>query len=158
MHNIIKKLDVPQHSKGPVGSFRKTFTVNFLTWQPGGIIYSKWFGPVRWCFALNVFSNMLSRHTGRFFAVNNTHRKAFGARAIDISSFNAALTKVPSHHHGAKIAHACGTHFANDALSYYLMDYPICVPFAIRQIVWNTDCCRAQLFPPNVSMYLGSMT
>lgn len=119
LHDIRCKLESPQPSKGPVGAFRKT-AQKFFAWGPGGSIVSEWFGKINWlqC-SKRYLKHVLQTHWNCYCCQQLAHRKAFHATAIDTSSFVKAVSHVPQHHQNAVCIHACGTHFANDALSHY---------------------------------------
>ena len=119
LHDICSKLESPQPTKGPVGAFRKTVQ-KFFTWGPGGSIVSEWFGNINWlqC-SKRYLKYVIQVHWNCYCCQQLAHRKAFHATAIDNVSFSKALLQIPTHHQNAIVVHACGTHFANDALSHF---------------------------------------
>ena len=118
VHEICHKLESLQPSRGPVGAFKKTGS-KFFTWGPGGLITSQWFGTINWMKCSKRFlKHILQTHWNIYACQQLTHRKAFEAIAIDLTSYTKAISHVPGHHACAMAIHSCGTHFANDALCH----------------------------------------
>ena len=116
---ICDKLESPQPLKGPIGAFKKTVQ-KFFNWGPGGTLESEWFGNINWtqC-SKRYLKYVIQTHWNAFCCQQLSHRKAFHAKATDIVSFTKSISHIPMHHQNAMVVHACGTHFANDALSHY---------------------------------------